>query len=850
MEKNRKIDEDLLSFIAESREIVEEIEPRLVKLGEELDNNREPDDETVNLIFRGFHTIKGTAAFYQLDSIVSLAHKAETLLEFFRKNHETINASCTDVLCHTLDVMEHLFALIEAGEGEESAQDKIRSIMFRLNGRIDALKRKTEDDEFTGMPGPETSLTFPGKEPYPAARLEEVQPSIGKYAQICLSESRAIMKKIMGMSFMETSEDSGAYREDELEGCHELFRIMVDSAGFLGFENLVLHLEKALDWIHMKDKDMDVKTEDVEYFKGLCSSILHVFNGIESSGTDRDSVVIELPGDETPAADDAHDAFCQEQDHKTELSGIFISESFGLIEELDEKLALLREDPGDRDALKSAKSLFHTLKGSAGLMGLADMEALGEKAVAVCEKAMEDPDCLDDQAVGGLVETSFMIRRLLAPKDGGEDFGDRPIYRRNPENERRRLSPDHAGPVAPERRIADRRDIRVSISKLDELINLVGELVIAENMVVKNPDIQGLELENFEKAAVHLRKIVRDLQDVALTVRMVPVSGVFRKMIRLVHDFSAKSDKKVKLRLVGEDTEIDKTVAELISDPLVHLVRNAIGHGIRKKPDKTSNEPDGVIILEARHEGGEVLILVKDSGDGLDTEKILGKALETGIVNQEDLPLSEKEIHELIFHPGFSTSDDVTDFSGRGVGMDVVRRNLDRIKGRVDVYSRRGKGCSFVLRIPLTLAIIDGMLVRVGESSYTIPLLSIRETIQVSRHQVTTTMDGQEMVSLRDQMIPVIRLHDIYGMGTDDTDVDKGLLVVVEHQDDVAGLLIHDILGEQQAVIKGMSRYMDHVMGISGCTILGDGEVSLILDVPGLIQKAQLRGMERDMTVH
>lgn len=888
MEKNSRIDEDLSSFIAESREILEEIEPQLVKIGEGLDNNLKPDDETVHLIFRGFHTIKGTAAFYQLDSVVSLAHKAETLLEFFRSGSETLNASCTDVLCQTMDVLEHLFVLIESGEPEDEAQDKIRSVMYRLTGRIDAIRRKNDEPVAEEVAVIEPEMISP--DPCASDMTgEKEQPRIGKHVRICILESRIMMKRIMGLSFIDAPDGLSAYREDEIEICNDLFRIMGDSAGFLGFENLQALLGKALDWVQGRNKDMDVKSEDVEYFCDLCTRIFGILDEIERSGSDKnkDTIAILLP-------DDVADKSIQKvetplKDRTEELTALFLNESLSMVDRLEKNLLLLRDERLNRAVQRDILGFFHKLKGSAGIMGLEDMEALCEKAEYILEEVLDELFFIDVWDVKALWAVTRIIRQTLIAMEKGENKKpfDRSeamailqqitsgktseekendiklpemikelFHEEKSRDERKQESeqdvPDtgEAIPGGVERRKMDRKDIRVSIEKLDELINLVGELVIAENMVVRNPDVLGLELENFERASAHLRKIVKDLQEVALAVRMIPVSGVFRKMIRLVHDLSAKSDKKVNLKLLGEDTEIDKTVAELISDPLVHLVRNAIDHGIQKKSDRKMNEPDGWIVLEARHEGGEVLVIVKDNGQGLDKDRILEKALESGIVKQEDLPLSDKEINELIFHPGFSTCDDVTDFSGRGVGMDVVKQNLEKIKGRVDVFSRKGRGCSFVLRIPLTLAIIDGMLVRVGNSSYTIPLLSIRETLQISEHQVTTTMDGQEMVFVRDRMIPVIRLHDIYGMGRDDTDIDKGLVVVVEHQDDVAGLLIHDILGEQQAVIKGMSGYMDQVMGISGCTILGDGEVSLILDVGGLIQKAQIHGMVKETTVH
>ncbi len=899
MERKSRIDEDLSSFIAESNEIVEEIEPHLIKLGEGLEKNELPDDETVNLIFRGFHTIKGTAAFYQLDSVVALAHKAETLLEFFRSGHETLNASCTDVLCQTLDVMGHLFTLIESGKGDDEAQDRIRSVIHRLNGRIDSLRKKSEsqscltlDDEASDEnsdAGPEQFFSS--------------QSRVGKYMMIFVSESRAMIRQIMEMKFLSMPDDSASFRQDELDFCSTRLGIMADSSGFLGLDALADLINKALEWIGSKDKDTDVAHHDVGMFSGMCIQIMSFLDRIEQWGTDREGIHIDFSDS---SEDGVKPCIPEPVGSFQDLNVVFMSETIENLNNLEKKLIWLREERLNRAVQGDVASLFHQMKGSSGLMGYVKLETLCGKAEAILEDVFDELIFLDMWDIKALWEVSRVVRLFVKNLEHGTlDFSafDSTLHILDqissgiPEEEKEQnfilpemnretaesndkltdktvrmpadvdcmdtvqpdthqphdiqpsvnpaqiqeMSVEDSIPGGIERRKTDRRDIRVSIEKLDELINLVGELVIAENMVVKNPDVRGLELENFDRATAHLRKIVRDLQDVALAVRMIPVSGVFRKMIRLVHDQSSKTGKKVNLKIIGDDTEIDKTVAELISDPLVHLIRNAIDHGIQKKTSRNMNEPDGWIVLEARHEGGEVLVIVKDTGKGLDTEKILEKAMASGIVKREDLPLSDRDAYDLIFHPGFSTCDTVSDFSGRGVGLDVVRRNLDKIKGRIDVFSRKGRGCSFVMRIPLTLAIIDGMLVRVGESSYTIPLLSIRETLQIKEKQVTTTMDGQEMVRVRDEMIPVIRLHDVYGMGKDDTEIENGLIVVVEHQEDVAGLLIHDILGEQQAVIKGMSGYMDQVAGISGCTILGDGEVSLILDVGGLIRRSQSR---------
>lgn len=396
-----------------------------------------------------------------------------------------------------------------------------------------------------------------------------------------------------------------------------------------------------------------------------------------------------------------------------------------------------------------------------------------------------------------------------------------------------------------------RSDIRVDLTKLDKLVNLVGELVIAETMVTRNPDLKDMVLENFDKAVHHLRRVTSELQDVALSVRMIPLAMTFQKLVRVVHDLARKEKKKVKLIIVGEETEVDKTMTEQIADPLLHMVRNSVDHGLEPPEERLAQgKPEtGKVMVEARYEGGEVWIVVSDDGRGLDREKILATAIERGLFKGDSSSLSDEEVFAFIFEPGFSTNKTVSEISGRGVGMDVVKKNLEKLKGRITVRSRQGFGTQIYLQIPLTLAIIDGMLVRVGEARYTIPLLSIRESIRPAKSAITMTPDQHELVRIREELIPVIRLHRLHDKTPDYFNLEEGILVIVEDQGRKAALFIDEILGQQQTVIKGLSKYLASVKGISGCTILGDGAVSLILDIGGLVEKADRLGKSFDQEV-
>lgn len=390
-------------------------------------------------------------------------------------------------------------------------------------------------------------------------------------------------------------------------------------------------------------------------------------------------------------------------------------------------------------------------------------------------------------------------------------------------------------------RASERSDIRVDLEKLDVLLNLMGELVIAESMVTNNCDLAGLELENFDRSARNLRRIISELQDVTMSIRMIPLSKTFRKAVRLVHNLSEKVGKEVRLEIIGEDTEVDKSIIEQISDPLLHIIRNCIDHGIefpheRKAAGKAET---GVIMIEAKNEGGEVIISISDDGRGLNQEKILARGLEHGMLKGDVKNHNDKDISRIIFEPGFSTVEKVTEVSGRGVGLDVVKRNLEKLKGKADILSKPGKGTVIICKIPLTLAIIDGMLVRVGPARYTIPLLSIRESFQPTPDQIVMATDGQEVVRIRDDLISVVRLHDLYNIVPEHTELDKGILVNVMSGSKGICLFADEIMGHAQTVIKGMPKYVASARGVSGCTILSNGDVSLILDVGNVIDIAE-----------
>ncbi|WP_199619933.1 chemotaxis protein CheA [Paenibacillus alkalitolerans] len=381
--------------------------------------------------------------------------------------------------------------------------------------------------------------------------------------------------------------------------------------------------------------------------------------------------------------------------------------------------------------------------------------------------------------------------------------------------------------------------ISVNVEKMDKLMDLVGELVISEAMVTEHPELKGIQLERFTKAARQLRKITGELQDVVMTIRMVPLSATFQKMNRIVRDMSKKLDKEVQLNIAGQETEVDKSIIEQLSDPLMHMIRNCIDHGIETADERRSaGKPGtGTVWLEAKNAGGEVWITIRDDGRGLDKDKILQKAKAAGLLLKSETDYTDREIYSMIFLPGFSTKEAVTEFSGRGVGMDVVNRNIQALGGTVHVESSPGRGTTTIVKIPLTLAIIDGMTVKVGDSRFTVPTVSIRESFRVSKDEVIRDPEGNEMILIRGTCYKIVRMYERYRLQTRVTDLEKGIVLMVEYEELAVCIFADELLGKQQVVVKSLPPVLKKIGGISGCTLLGDGSISLILDISDLLMK-------------
>ncbi len=377
------------------------------------------------------------------------------------------------------------------------------------------------------------------------------------------------------------------------------------------------------------------------------------------------------------------------------------------------------------------------------------------------------------------------------------------------------------------------RTVKVDTVKLDNLFDLVGELVVTNTLICG--EMKSAKDNGTSKNLSQLTKITKDIQDQVMSMRMVTLKQTFQKMSRLVRDVSFRSGKKVRFQISGEDTELDKNVIEELADPLVHILRNSIDHGVETGEDRTANgKPvEGLVKLSAFHRGGNIIIEIQDDGKGLQKDRILQKAIDKGMVTSQS-SLTDNQIYNLIFAPGLSTADKITNISGRGVGMDVVKKNIEKLRGNVEVTSEEGKGSTFTIKLPLTLAIIDGIVVNVGDTKYIIPTVSIEESLRPTREEVSTVKNQGEVVNIRGSLLSLVRLHKLYNIDTEKTNPWESIVVVVEGAEGRYGVLVDELLGQQQVVIKSLGDRFKNVKGISGSAILGDGRVGLILDVSGV----------------
>jgi two-component system chemotaxis sensor kinase CheA len=551
----------------------------------------------------------------------------------------------------------------------------------------------------------------------------------------------------------------------------------------------------------------------------------------------------------------------------------FIAEACEHIESAEAGLLELENKPGDNEVLNQIFRAFHTIKGMAGFLNLSEIGSLAHSAENLLDGARKGELLLTGANGDVVFESIDVLKRMIVGLKESVEAG-KPIasqkhlpdllaklkayveckspaaFLDTPEGRRKDKELDEVllGEVRPEitdtttnaKTSSGDEKIKVSTARLDNLINMAGELVIAQLMVTEEVSMNSTVEHELARKVAHQSKIVRELQELSMSMRMVPIHSVFQKMARLVRDLSRKADKNIVFTTLGEDTELDRSIVDKIADPLVHMVRNSVDHGIETKAERAEagKNPTGRIILRAFHQAGNIVIEIQDDGKGLDKERILKKAIDNGVIESGN-ELSDEEIFMLIFHAGLSTAQKVTSISGRGVGMDVVKKNIELLRGKIDISSKPGKGTTFTVRLPLTLAIIDGQIVKVGGDRYIVPINSIVRSLKPGTEQLSSVQNRGEMVMIRGKLLPLIRLYKLFNVVPSTENPTESLVVVVEEDNNKCCLLVDELLDQQQVVIKNLGEGLGTAKGVSGGAIMGDGRVSLILDIPSLIQLAQ-----------
>jgi len=594
------------------------------------------------------------------------------------------------------------------------------------------------------------------------------------------------------------------------------------------------------------------------------------------------------PGDKAVKEEEQSSELALPADVDLGLVQDFLTESREYLSTAESSLMSLELSPGDSEALNAVFRSFHTVKGMAAFLNLTSISGLSHAAENMLSTLRSGEQAFSKEHADLLLASVDMLKELTggvkAVLEGRRFSVPEPyagLHRRllevsgsavkasvpvpepavsvpeitipprvqeisstvaipEPEavlEQEEHLPEPHPSAPVPAARPQLLRDssVRVRTDRLDRLIDEIGELVIAHTMIAQDPVVDGGLCPELYKKVAQAGKIVRDLQSLSMSMRMVPLKASFQKVARLVRDLADKSQKPCDLKISGEDTEIDRNMVDALDEFMVHMVRNSMDHGLEPVEERVSRGKParGTIKVSAAHEGGMVVFSIEDDGKGLDAEKILQRAVERGLT-QPDAVLSSHEIYNFIFTPGFSTADRITDISGRGVGMDVVRKGVENMRGRIDIETEKGSGTRFRIKLPLTLAVTDGMLVRVGGQVYILPTHNIRTSLQPRESDLSTVQGRGELVRVQGELLPLFRLSRIFGIDGAQENPVKGLLVVVEDSDGSCALLVDELLGQQQVVAKALGNGVGAVEGVAGGAILGNGQVGLILDVSGL----------------
>lgn len=580
----------------------------------------------------------------------------------------------------------------------------------------------------------------------------------------------------------------------------------------------------------------------------------------------------------------------------------FISESYEHLQNIEQGVLVLEDKPSDTETLNSIFRAFHTFKGGSGLLNLTPVNRLAHELESLLDMARKNQLVIDSSIIDLILEGGDTLKSFTTAIDGqlgGKNAGEpiaipilgliarvktvtsgapsatsiaappktTPDPTPNEEAAFAALLKEEKPAAAPAQEkvvkaakpgagaheaagatgnVSSTAMVKVSTQKLDALVDLVGEMVIAHSQVMQDSGLQAISGTRLSRNLTQLSRITDELQKTAMSLRMVPIRSTFQKMNRLVRDLASRQSKQVELVLHGEDTELDRNIVEELNDPLVHMIRNSVDHGIEKADVRASRgkPAHGTIHLSASHQGGNIVIEIRDDGGGLNRERILAKARQNGLIGENET-LGESDIFQLIFAPGFSTAEVVTDVSGRGVGMDVVRRNIEKLRGKIEIQSLPGQGSTFTIFLPLTLAIIDGLLIGVGEQRFIVPTLLVRESFRPTASMISTVQGRAEMVNVRGRLLPLLRLHEHFNVTPHSSDPTQSIVLVVGSERESRCLLVDDLLGKQEVVIKSLGEAFKNNHALAGAAILGDGRVGLILNVDYLVKLRNDQSLRR-----
>ncbi|WP_096084564.1 chemotaxis protein CheA [Agaribacterium haliotis] len=737
------------------------------------------DDETINAIFRSAHSIKGGSATFGFSSIAEFTHVLETFLDQVRAGQRALSADDINILLRSVDCMREMLEQLKSG------QDGATELAAQLKKQFENL---LTDQTAAPVDAPTTDAA--------QATAQTWRINFAPKSEIFLSGN------------------------DPLRN--------IQALADLGELSLCCAID-ALPTLSDLDPEKSYLSWSMSLFSA-CSEdqIREIFEWIE----DECDLDIAIAADDEAQLPNSHQSLCS----GTEAWHIRFKPALDLLRTGNDIVRMFK-----------ALSDFGELKVQCDSKLLPELQSMDaencylEWSLTLCNSTASRSEI---EAVFEWVLDDCALK-IEAAQGAGKDsveHASEPVNKQSAPKEKDKKIPA----TSPAKKLSgETSSIRVGIDKVDSLINMVGELVITQSMLGQLGTQYELDrVPKLMEGLSQLEQNTRELQESVMKIRMLPISFVFSRFPRMVRDLGQSLGKSVELVLNGESTELDKTVMEKIGDPLVHLVRNAVDHGIETPAERAEQgkDPSGHIELNAFHQSGNVVIEICDDGRGLDRSKLVQKAIENELINERDAEaMTDEQVYDLIFQPGFSTAKEVSDVSGRGVGMDVVKRNIQALNGHVEIQSNPGAGSKITVKLPLTLAILDGQLVRVGDNTYVFPLVSIVESLQCQGELVRQVGGGCSVFKLRDDYVPIIELYKAFSVEPESTSIEESLLVVVEADGEKYGIVVDELLGQQQVVIKSLEQNYQRVEGISGATILGDGTVALILDIQSIVKLAAER---------